>query len=117
MQRNRLNWKKINDIEFFQSRPIIYFKSIKGNENIPWFFNITVQATCFSENFIRKIVNEEKPKCLQTNRSFIGAGGQPLEPVGVYQMTFTWTNAKGKSMTANHIVIVMKILTSGAIMG
>jgi hypothetical protein len=91
-----LNWKKITYIEYSKSKPIIYLKSIKGNENIPWFFNIIVQATCFSENFIRKIVNEEKPKCLQTNRSFIGAGRQPLEPVGVYQMPFTWTKKKRK---------------------
>jgi hypothetical protein len=77
-------------------------------ENIPWLYNTGAHATCLAEKLFRKIPKDFRLKKLPTNRRFIGAGGQPLEPVGVYQMQFTWTNIKGKSMTVTYEVIVMK---------
>jgi hypothetical protein len=86
-------------------------------ENIPWVYDTGAQATFLSEKLFRKISKDIRPKKLPTNRTFVGAGGQPLKPVGVYQMPFTWSNSKGKSMTVNHKVIVIKNLNLGAIMG
>ena len=47
----------------------------------------------------------------------MGAGGQSLQPVGVYILPFTWTDKKGNSLTVQHEIVVMKELNSGAIMG
>jgi hypothetical protein len=65
-----------------------------------------------SEKLYRKIPKDVRPRKFLTNRRFIGAGGQPLEPMGVYKIPFKWTNKKGKSMTVTHEVIVMKTLNS-----
>jgi hypothetical protein len=63
-------------------------------EDIPWLYDTGAQATCLSEKLFRKIPRDVRPKKLPTNQKFIGAGSQPLEPVGVYQMPCTWTNKK-----------------------
>ena len=86
-------------------------------EYIPWLYDTGAQATCLSEKLFRKIPKDIRPRKLPTNRKFIGARGQPIEPLGVYQLPFTWANTKGKTMTVNQEVIVMKTLNSGAIMG
>jgi hypothetical protein len=117
--KERIEIKKINDIENSKTRPIIYLKSLDSFENIPWLYDTGAQATCLSEKLFMKILRGIRPKKLPTNRTFLGAGGQSLEPGGVYQMLFALTNAKGKSMTNDSTlkVIVMKTLNSGAIMG
>ena len=107
----------INDIETSKSRPIINLKSVSGTENFPWLYDTGAQATCLSEKLFRKIPINIRPPKVKTNRIFVGAGGQPLQPVGVYVLPFTWTDRKGNSLTVQHEVVVMKDLNSGAIMG
>jgi hypothetical protein len=67
-----------------------------------------------SEKLFRKIPKYCRPKQLQTNRRFIGAGSQPPEPVGFYHMPLTWTNRIGKAISMPLEVILMKTLDSGA---
>ena len=107
----------INDIETSKSRPIINLKSVSGTENFPWLYDTGAQATCLSEKLFRKIPINIRPPKIKTNRIFVGAGGQSLQPVGVYVLPFTWTDKKGNSLTVQHEVVVMKDLNSGAIMG
>ncbi len=47
----------------------------------------------------------------------MGAGGQALDPMGFFNLPFTWTDKEGWSITVQNEVIVMKTLNSGAIMG
>jgi hypothetical protein len=80
--RKRIELEKINDIECSKTRPIIYLKCLQVMENIPWLYDTGAQATCLSEKLFRKIPNDFRQTMLPTNSRFIGAGGQPLEPVG-----------------------------------
>ena len=109
--------EKINDIEYAKTRPLIQLRAIKGKENIPWLFDTGAQATCLSEKLFRKIHIEHRPKKIITNRRLVGAGGQALEPVGIFILPFTWTDSEWRSMTVQNEVIVMKTLNSGAIIG
>jgi hypothetical protein len=68
-------------------------------------------------NFLEKsLLNLDQKKKI-TNRRFVGAGGQALDPVGIFNLPFTCTDKERRSMTVQNDVIVMKTLNSGAIMG
>jgi hypothetical protein len=115
--KKKIEETKINKIEYQNSRTLIHLQTIKGTENIPWLFDISAQAMCLSEKLFRKIPAELRPKKIITNRRFVGAGGQALDPVGIFKLPFTWTDKEGRSLTVRNNVIVMKTLNSGAIMG
>ena len=61
-------------------------------------------------------ITKVHPLKIITNRSFVGAGGHALEPVGIFNLPFTSTGKEETSMTVQNDVIVMKTLNSGAIM-
>jgi hypothetical protein len=55
-------------------------------------FDTGAQAMCLSEKLFRKIPVEFKLKKIITNRRFVGAVGQALEPVGIFNLPFTWAD-------------------------
>jgi hypothetical protein len=70
--------------------------------------NTGAQATCLSEKLFRKIPAELRPKKIITNRRFVGAGGQAQDPVGIFNLPFTWTDKEGRPITVRNDVIVTK---------
>jgi hypothetical protein len=41
--KKKIKLDKINNIEYFKSRPIISLKSLRGMKNIPWFYEMLVR--------------------------------------------------------------------------
>jgi hypothetical protein len=41
----------------------------------------------------------------------VGAGGQALDPVGIFNLPFTWTDKEGRFITVLNEVIDMKKIT------
>jgi hypothetical protein len=115
--KKKIEETKINEIEYQNSRPRNHSQTIKGTENIPWLFDTGAQAMCLSEKLFRKIPAEITPKKMITNRRFVVAGGQAQDPVGIFNLSFTWTDKEGRLLAVLNDEIVMKTLNSGAIMG
>jgi hypothetical protein len=87
--RKRIELEKINDIEYSKQDPSFTLNSCKVWRSFHGYTTQVYRQHAYQKSCLKNSKGFQT-KELPTNRGFIGAGGQPLEPVGVFLYSLFW---------------------------